>query len=196
MIGKRGLVLGRSLGLIAVAAAAILVSGPARAAGLPQLDVSTYGPQVIWLGISFFLLYLLLSKMVLPRVGRVLDERQQRIEANLERAAKLKADADAAKAAYEKGLADARTQAQDVLHQTAERLAAAANDRHASLAARLAQDVKSAEARIEEAKRQAIAGIRDAAVDTAVAASRKLLGDVADAKMVGEAVDSVLGERR
>lgn len=196
MIGKRALLLGRSVGLIAVAAVAPLVAGPAHGAGLPQLDVSTYGPQVIWLGISFVLLYLLLSKMVLPRVGRVLEERQQRIEANLERAAQLKAEADAAKAAYEKGLADARAQAQDVLHQTAERLAADAAARHAALAGRLAEDVKSAETRIEEAKRQAIAGIRDAAVDTAVAASRKLVGDAADAKMVGEAVDSVLGERR
>lgn len=173
-----------------------LAAHGAEGSGLPQLDAAMFAPQLIWLAISFTLLYLLMSKLVLPRIGEVLDERTLRIEANLERAAKLKVEADEVRTAYEKSLAGARTEAQEVLRQTSDRLAAEASERHAALAARLGDQVKSAEARILDAKTRAIADIRGAAVDTAQAAASRLMGEPADARTVESAVEAVLGERR
>ncbi len=174
----------------------LFLPGVALAAGLPQLDAATYGPQLIWLAISFALLYWLMVRLILPRVSQVLDERQQRIESNLERAEKLKTEADEAKASYEKTLSSARAEAQEVLHKTSERLAAEAAERHAALASRLGNDVRAAEARIDDAKTRALAGIQDVAVETALAATRRLIGEAPDNQSVTAAVQAVLGERR
>ena len=98
--------------------AAALVSGPAEAAaehGMPQLDISTFTPQLFWLAIWFVILYLLMAKLALPRVNRLIETRRQRREGDLARAAQLKADAEAASAAYQKALAEARAQAQALL---------------------------------------------------------------------------------
>ena len=105
--------------LVAFAAGA----GPVFAAGLPQLDTSQYAPQVIWLVISFALLYVLMARVALPRIGQVLEERQDRVNDNLEKAGALKAEAESVAEAYEGALADARAEAQAIVHQAAERMA-------------------------------------------------------------------------
>ena len=77
-------------------AAAWADAGPALAAGLPQLDASKYPSMVIWLAISFAVLYVLMAKVTLPRIAQVLEKRQDRIDDNLEKATGLKAEAEAA----------------------------------------------------------------------------------------------------
>ena len=186
----------RNTGLVFVLAAVVGLPGDALAAGLPQLDSSTYVPQLIWLAISFLILYLLMARVALPRISQVLEERQHRIENNLERAEKLKAEADEAKEGYEKSLADARAEAQEVFRLAAERLTAEAAERHGELGERLSNEVAAAESRIDAAKAQAIADIRGAASSTAAAATERLIGEAPDAKSVGDIVDSVIGERR
>ena len=116
--------------------AAALVSGPAEAAaehGMPQLDISTFTPQLFWLAIWFVILYLLMAKLALPRVNRLIETRRQRREGDLARAAQLKADAEAASAAYQKALAEARAQAQATIKETSDRLAADAAERQRAL---------------------------------------------------------------
>ena len=78
---------------------------------MPQLDPNVFSPQLVWLAISFAILYFLMAKVALPRVGRVLEERQERIEDNLETAEELKKQADTQAEAHEKALSGAREQA-------------------------------------------------------------------------------------
>src|SRR5690554_2149411 len=77
----------------------------------PPFDTSTYASQLLWLAITFGLFYLFLNKVVLPRIGGILEVRSGRIAQDLDEAAKLKEEADAAVAAYEQELADARAKA-------------------------------------------------------------------------------------
>ena len=73
---------------------------------MPQLDISTFTPQLVWLAIWFVVLYLLMAKLALPRIARAMEARRRRREDDLARAAQLKAEADEASAAYQKTLAE------------------------------------------------------------------------------------------
>src|SRR6516225_4778059 len=105
---------------------------------MPQLDVTTFVPQLFWLAVTFVALWLLMSRVALPRVGRALDTRRQRLDQDLARAAELKAEAEVVAAAYQKTLAAARAEAQTALKETADRLSAEAAERQRQLALSLA----------------------------------------------------------
>ena len=82
------------------------------APGMPQLDFSTFGNQIFWLVVTLVAIYLILDRIALPRIAEVLAERQDRITGDIAAAEDLKAQALAAEEAYNKALAEARTEAQ------------------------------------------------------------------------------------
>ena len=178
-----------------LAAAVGAGAGPALAAGLPQLDASKYPSMVIWLAISFAVLYVLMARVALPRIAHVLEERQDRIDGNLEKAAGLKTEAKAAAEAYEKALADARDQAQEILHETSQRLATTAARRHAEVAERLAGEIAAAEERIVRAKQEALSHVGEMTASVVGEATAKLLGEVPNKKSVRAALESTLKGR-
>jgi F-type H+-transporting ATPase subunit b len=162
---------------------------------MPQFDPTTFAPQLFWLAITFVLLYVLMSKIALPRIGEVLDERQRRIDDNLDKAAQLKAEAEAAVAAYEKALAESRAHAQAVIREAMDRLAKQSEQRHKDLAEKLAAQIKAGEARIAGAKEQALTHVRDVAVDVARAAAGKLLGKEPDDAKLDKAIGAAMQEK-
>src|ERR1041384_704792 len=111
---------------------------------MPQLDISTFTPQLVWLAIWFVVLYVLMAKLALPRVAMAMEARRQRREGDLARASQLRTDAEAASAAYQKALAEARAQAQSTIKETSDRLAADAAERQGGLAGSIAQTSGSA----------------------------------------------------
>jgi F-type H+-transporting ATPase subunit b len=166
---------------------------------MPQLDISTFAPQLVWLAISFIVLYLLMAWLGLPRIGKAIGARRDRIDGDLARAAQVKADAEEVLAAYQKGLAEARGEAQATLKATTDRLAAEAAERQRELAQRLAQQIAAAEARIAAMKNEALAEIRGIALDVGRAVVEKLTGAVPDDARMAAAVERTLaaaaGER-
>ena len=193
----------RKLGahIVSLAGAAVLFAGYAGAVeherGMPQLKIPDFTPQVFWLVIWFVILYLLMSKLGLPRIEAIRDARRQRREDDLARAARLKADAETASAAYQKALADARAQAQATLKATADRRAAEAAERQRSLATPLGQQIEEAERRIVASKEEALAEIRNVAVDVGRAVVEKLTGSAPDVARMTTAVErSLNGQAR
>ena len=105
---------------------------------MPQFDPAVWVPQLVWLAITFVVLYLLMAKVALPRVGEVLEEREQRINESLRKAEGLKQNAEDAVAAYEKTIADVRAKAAEEVRTAREQAAAEAAKRNAELSERLA----------------------------------------------------------
>jgi F-type H+-transporting ATPase subunit b len=161
---------------------------------MPQFDPTWYPAQLFWLLVCFVALYLLLSRMAMPRLGEVLHERQRKIDDNLDKAAELKAEADAALAAYDKALADSRAKAHDILRANNEAIAAQAAQRQKELGERLTEQIKAGEANIAAAREQALGQVRELAIDVANAATTRLTGFALEEAAVSKAVASTLGE--
>lgn len=162
---------------------------------MPQFDPSTFGPQLFWLLVTFVTLYLLMSRLVLPRITDVLGQREDRIDGNLRRAESLKEEADQVLGAYQKAIADARHQAQAALAQAAAEMTASAAKREAEFAKKMAAETAAAETRIRAAKTQALAEVRGIAAEVAALMAGKLTGGAVDTSTAGQAVDGVMKER-
>lgn len=162
---------------------------------MPQLDYHTFVPQLVWLAITFVVLYALMSRLALPKVRGAIEGRRARLEGDLGRAAALKDEAAAALAAYEKTLSDARAAAQETLRETGARLAADAAERQHRLAATLAEQIAAAEARIAAGKDEALAQIRGIATDVGSAVVERLTGAAPSGDAMANAVSHALNGR-
>lgn len=162
---------------------------------MPQFDPATFAPQLVWLGITFLALYLLMSKLIIPRIGGILAQREDRIDGNLQRAEALKEEAAQVLAGYQKAIADARAQAQAALAKAAADIAAETAAREAEFARKMADQTASAEAGIRAAKNQALADVRGIAAEVAALMAGKITGAAVDPAAVVHAVDGVMKER-
>jgi F-type H+-transporting ATPase subunit b len=162
---------------------------------MPQLDYHTFVPQLVWLAITFVVLYILMSRIGLPKVRGAIDGRRQRVDGDLARAATLRQEAERELAAYQKTLHDARTAAQETLRRTGERLAAEAAERQRQLAATLAEQVAAAEQRIAAGKDAALGELRGIAAEVGGAVVEKLMGEAPNPTAMSSAVGRVLNGR-
>jgi F-type H+-transporting ATPase subunit b len=162
---------------------------------MPQLDATTFAPQLIWLAITFVLLYVLMTTLGLPRVRRAIEARRGRVDSDLDKARQMKAEAEAVIAAYERALAEARGQAQQTLKEATDRLAAESGERQRQVAQKLAAETAAAEKRIAGAKTAALGNLREVAFEVTLAAAAKLTGGKIDAGRAAAAVDAVMRER-
>ena len=159
----------------------------------PPFDASTFPSQLLWLAVTFGLFYLFLKKVVLPRVGGILEVRRDRIAQDLEQAARMKEEADAAVAAYEQELADARSNANGIAQQARSAAQAEADAERQKIEAALEKKLGEAEASIASTKSSAMREVGAIAEETAAAIVQQLLGGKADAAAVAAAVKSVRG---
>ena len=158
----------------------------------PPFNKETFASQIFWFVITFVLLYLLMSRIALPRVGAIVDARSGKIAGDLADAQKLKDETDQAVAGYEKKLADARTNAQSIAGQTRDKLMGEAEERRKTLEAKLTDRLHEAEKTIAQTKTQAMSNVRGIATETASAIVERLIGTKPDTKTVGDAVDQSL----
>jgi F-type H+-transporting ATPase subunit b len=161
-------------------------------APFPPFQKDTFASQLVSLVIVFVALYLIVSRIALPRIGGVLDERQNTIEGDLAAAQKLKDESDGALKAYEGELAQARSRAQAISAETREKLNAASEAERKTLEERLSLKLAEAEKTIASTREAAMSNVRGIAADAAAAIVQRLTGVVPDGTSVGQAVDASL----
>jgi len=168
----------------------------AQAAGLPQLDIATYPPQLIWLVITFAALLTLMSRVSLPRISQVLEERQHKIEDNLKKAESYREDAAIAAKSYTKAQEEARTNAYAIILETHKRIAMDIAEKQEELSEKLEKEINVAEDRIQAAKEVAMAAIDKVATDVALNTTEKILGETLNKKDVSKVISEVLEDRQ
>lgn len=159
--------------------------------GLPQLNPEHFTPQLVWLVLTFVVLYLLMSRLLVPLIGGVLEARSKRIQGDLDEAERLKAETQKAIADYEKALADARNKAHGMAQETRDKLKADVDAERARIEKEQAERAAAAEAAIEKAKASALSQVDAIASDTAAAVIERLVGLKPSPDELAAAVGSV-----
>lgn len=164
--------------------------------GLPQLDLGTFPTQIFWLIISFGLLYWIMTKMAVPRIAEVLEERQDRISDDLETAERLNSEAKSVQEAYEQALSDARAQAHGQIKAANDALAAEQATAEAEHAKKMSRKTKTAETKIAKQRDEALESLMAVASEVAADATAKLIGVTPDEASVKKTVEAVTQEGR
>ena len=159
---------------------------------MPQLDISTFTPQIIWLIITFGVLYLLMAKLALPRIGSILEQRQNRIEDNLAMAQNLKRESEVDAESYETAILEAREQARTSTQLAIKEMSEESQRRQSELNDRLVNEVKSAEERIAQARKKAMSNISEMAEDIVLDAAESLIGITPNKDTIKNAVSAKL----
>ncbi len=165
---------------------------PGEHKAFPPFDSTWFPSQLLWLTITFVILYYIMAKVIVPRIGGILEDRRDRIASDLDTAERLKQESEEAEAAYEKALAEARAKAFTIAETAREEAKVAADAQRAESEAALNKQLATAETRIAEIKSQALSDVGAIAAEATEAIVAMLTGttvghDEAD-KAVAEAM--------
>jgi len=158
----------------------------------PPFNSQTFASQLVWLVIAFVVLYAMMAKLAIPRVGSIIENRQKRIADDLAAAQQAKDQADAAIAAYEKALADARGRAQAIANEMRDKQAAEAEQTRKRLEEQLNVKLADAEKTIAATKQAAMGNVAGIAKDAAAAIVERLIGSAPAEQTVAAAVADAL----
>lgn len=159
---------------------------------MPQFDPSLLPSQIFWLLVSFAVLYFLISTFILPRMADMIEERQDRIDHDLDRAAEMRAEAEVVMQEYDHALIDARKQSEAMLQAAQEDIKVLIREKNAVLSARLSQELDAAEERIKKAKAKALDDVRGIAEEAAQSVFEKLTGQKLKKQEAQDAVARIL----
>lgn len=161
--------------------------------GFPPMDAHSFPSQIFWLVIFFALLYLLMSKVALPKMAAVLDKRHKAIEGDLSKASALKHETEAAIQHYEKSLADARANAQGIATETRSKIAAEIEAERSALEKTLSAKLAEADARISATKAKAMQDVHEVAAETAAEIVSELTGATVSKDQAAKAIAGLKG---
>ena len=161
--------------------------------GFPPMDAHTFPSQIFWLVIFFGLLYLLMSKVALPKMAAVLDKRHKAIEGDLAKASALKHETEAAIQHYEKSLADARANAQGIATETRSKIADEIEAERSALEKTLSSKLAEADSRISATKAKAMQDVHEVAAETAAEIVSELTGHKVSKEHAAKAIDGLKG---
>ncbi|MCB1562731.1 MAG: hypothetical protein KDJ75_04085 [Alphaproteobacteria bacterium] len=165
----------------------------AASEGLPQFDPTSFPSQIFWLMVAFSILYIFFSRKTLPDISAVIENRQNHIQSDLDKAEELRREAEAVHAAYDDMLQDARDQAAVAFTETDQAIKEKTAERYSVFYEHSAKEIKAMEKSIEKAKAAAMDDMNALAAEIASQAAEKIIGvqtDIKQAKTVVESLQS------
>lgn len=163
---------------------------------MPQFDPTYFAAQIFWLTVIFVGLYLVLSRMVLPRIGGVLQERADRIANDLAKAERMRTEAEKVRGSMEQALQDARNKARDELATVTREISERSSQQLAEQQQRSEQQVNAALQRIAEAKQAAEQDIRQIALELSRDVTSRFDPSLAEEALLEAKVDEVMKQRQ
>ncbi|PCJ73784.1 MAG: ATP F0F1 synthase subunit B' [Rhodobacteraceae bacterium] len=156
--------------------------------GMPQLDFATFPNQIFWLVVSIVVLYFIVAKVALPRIGSVIEDRHNAVANDIEQAAEFKRKAEEAEAAYNAALTEARAQAMQIAGEAKAEIKADVDAAIAKADAEIAAKAAESAVRIDEIRASALKAIEEVAGVAANDIVAAIMPSAADDKALKAAV--------
>lgn len=166
-------------------------ANPDAKAPFPPFQTETFASQLLWLALTFGLLYFLMSKIALPRISGILESRSGRIAQDLEEANRLKDESDAAIAAYEHELAEAKSRSHGIAQEARDTAKAELDAKRDAVEAELAEKIVAAEKSIAKIKAKAMGDVSSIAQETTETLVTQLLSGKVTKAEISAAVAAV-----
>ena len=148
----------------------------AESGGMPQLDPEFWVSQIFWLIITFGILYLVLSKLILPKISENLETRKSQVLDNLELAEKQRNDSEAKLKEFENIILKSKTEAKNLFNESRKKLLEDINKKRQKLEEELDKEIKIVESEIEELKIKSPDKINKIAIETSSDLINQLIG--------------------
>jgi F-type H+-transporting ATPase subunit b len=177
---------GAESGAPAAATHGTVTHGGKEGADFPPFDTANFAPQIFWLALIFGLLYVLMSRVALPRVASILHERQSKISSDLDASREFQTKAEAAAAENEEKLRATRAQAQSIGREAQQQAAAQTAARRAASEQEFAAKLAASDRQIADAKTKALTNVENIAVDAAASILEKLTDRRIDPAVLAE----------
>ena len=155
---------------------------------MPQLDFATFPNQIFWLVVSIVVLYFIVSKVALPRIGSVIEDRHNAVSKDIEQAADFKRKAEEAEAAYNAALTEARSQAMRIAGEAKAEIKADVDAAIAKADAEIAAKSAESAVRIDEIRASALKSIEEVAGIAAIDIVAAIMPSATDDKALKAAV--------
>ncbi len=175
---------------------AVEAGGHAEAVGLPQFDPTSFPSQVFWLAVVFIILYIFFSRKTLPEISKVIENRQEHIQTDLDGAESLQKEAETIHQAYEEILDEARQKSMQSFTGAELSIKERAEAENQAFRKRSIKEVEKTEKSVEKAKIKALSEIDSIAAQVARDAAEKIIGVQADLKQAESVVQSLQGKKK
>jgi len=162
-----------------------------ESSGMPQLNPEFWISQIFWLTITFGVLYLVLSKLILPRISTNLEIRKSQILDNIEAAEKQREESELKIQEYEKIIQDSKNQAKNYLNQAREELIKSVNLKKENLDKELAVEIKKTESEIQDLRNKAPEKINKIAIEISADLIQQLIGIKVNNSSISAIVDNI-----
>ena len=164
--------------------------------GMPQLNPEFWISQIFWLILTFGILYVLLSKLILPKISANLEIRKSQILENVEAAEKQREESEQKIKNYEKIIQDSKVEAKNYFNQTREKILKNINQKKNNLENELNEEIKKAENEIKELKNKSPEKINKIAIETSSDLIKQLMGIQVNSSSISTIVNSLSKENK
>jgi len=163
----------------------------AESGGMPQLDPEFWISQIFWLTLTFGILYVVLSKLILPKISANLELRKSQIQENIEAAEKQREDSEAKLKEYDEVVLKSKLEAKNIFKDAREKALKDINSKKEILDEQINEEIKKAEQEIEFLRKSAPEKINRIAIDTSSDLIKKLIGSEINSSSISAIVDDL-----
>ena len=164
----------------------------AESGGMPQLNPEFWVSQIFWLTLTFGILYVILSKLILPKISANLELRKTQIQENIEAAEKQRESSESKLKEYESLVSKSKLEAKNIFKETREKALKDINSKREVLEKQIDDEIKKAEDEIFQLKKSAPQKINKIAIETSSEILKKLIGTEINNSSISAIVDDLV----
>jgi F-type H+-transporting ATPase subunit b len=163
----------------------------AESGGMPQLNPEFWISQIFWLTLTFGILYIVLSKLILPKISANLELRKSQIQENVEAAEKQRESSETKLKEYDEIVSKSKLDAKNIFNDAREKALKSINSKKETLNKQIDEEIKKAEQEIKILKKSAPAKINKIAIETSSELMKKLIGSDVNNSSISAIVDDL-----